>query len=224
MQPDLTVWDMRTGASSWRTTRGFVRRGLALLLFALAALSCAEPVELEGQVFATVVNEFSDNHVLSVGAPTDLAFTPDGRMLITTQPGMLRVYRNGELLPTPALNIQNQLCFNSERGLLSVAVDPDYANNRHIYVFYTFKKHGGCPTSNVNTTPVNRVSRFTFNPDTNQVVSGSEKVLLDNILSLAGNHNGGDLAFGSDGLLYVTSGDSGCQIAGGPCAGGNRNG
>jgi hypothetical protein len=48
---------------------------------------------------------FSDSLVANVAAPTALAFTPDGRMLIATQPGQLRIYANGALLATPALDL-----------------------------------------------------------------------------------------------------------------------
>jgi glucose/arabinose dehydrogenase len=77
--------------------------------------------------------------MLRVDAPTALAFTPNGRLLITTQGGSLRVVRNGSLLATAALNLSAALCSNSERGLLGIAVDPAFANNRFIYVYYTFK-------------------------------------------------------------------------------------
>ncbi|HEX9670838.1 MAG TPA: PQQ-dependent sugar dehydrogenase, partial [Thermoanaerobaculia bacterium] len=79
--------------------------------------------------------------VAAVGAPTALAFTPDGRLLITSQGGTLRVYQNGALLPTPALTLPaSQVCSNSERGLLGVAVDPAFPCNNFIYLFYTFNK------------------------------------------------------------------------------------
>src|SRR5262249_28849813 len=72
---------------------------------------------------------FQDDLVTEVGAPTALAFTPDGRMLITTQPGQLRVYQSGTLLPTPALDLAaaGKICSQSERGLLGLAVDPQFA-------------------------------------------------------------------------------------------------
>src|SRR5678809_743099 len=64
---------------------------------------------------------FEDVAIATVASPTALAFTPDGRLLITTQPGQLRVYQNGALIATPALNLaspNNLICSNSERGLL----------------------------------------------------------------------------------------------------------
>src|SRR5688572_25982998 len=129
---------------------------------------------------------FEDVAIASVGAPTALAFTPDGRLLITTQPGQLRIYQNGVLLATPALNISSRICTNSERGLLGIAVDPAFATNNFIYVYYTLNRTGSC-----DSTAVNRVARFAL-PSSNTVDPTSEQVLIDNIQSFAGNHNGGD--------------------------------
>ena len=195
----------------------------------LLALACAPDPSLEGTDGAelesaaaaiTLPPSYTDALVATVGQPTALAFTPDGRLLITTQPGRLRVVSGGALLPTPALDLNSRLCTNSERGLLGVAVDPAFATNRHIYLFYTFNKFNTC-TTNITNVAVNRVSRFTL-PDTNVVDPASELVLLDNIPSTAGNHNAGDLHFGQDGLLYISVGDGGCQL-GDPsrCAGQN---
>jgi glucose/arabinose dehydrogenase len=160
--------------------------------------------------------------VANVGAPTAIAFTPDGRLLITTQGGQLRVFQNGNLAPTPALDLSSRVCSNSERGLLGVAVDPNFTSNNFIYLYYTFMKSPpncptGQPTNGLN--PVNRVSRFIFGSD-NLVIPGSEIVLIDNILSPNGNHNGGDLQFGKDGFLYIGVGDGGADYAGDSGAGG----
>ncbi len=171
---------------------------------------------------ATPPPEFSDALVTNVPSPTALAFTPDGRMLITSQSGQLRVYQNDALLATPALDLAaaNQICSDFERGLLGVAVDPDFATNRSVYLYYTFKKHGVCD-SNSATTPVNRVSRFVL-PDNNLIALGSEVVLVDNMPSPNGNHNAGDVQFGKDGFLYISIGDGGCDYADNSgCAGSN---
>jgi glucose/arabinose dehydrogenase len=126
-------------------------------------------------------------------------------MLITTQPGQLRVYAGGALLPTPALDLaaRGDLCANSERGLLGVAVDPNFAANRQIYLYYTAKVGGVCA---INRLAHNRVTRWTLGDDNRAT---GETVLVDGIASPAGNHNGGDLHFGADGLLYVSVGDGG---------------
>lgn len=164
---------------------------------------------------AAVPAGFSDALVANVGAPTALAFTPDGRLLITQQSGSLRIYQGGSLLATPALTIPAaSICTSSEQGLLGVAVHPSFSSNRYIYLFYTFEKPsgGGC---------VNRVSRFTL-PDSNVISSATELVLIDNMPSPNGNHNAGDLHFGKDGYLYISIGDGGCDYAGDSgCAGAN---
>ena len=163
----------------------------------------------------TLPSGFSDDPVVSVGSPTDLAFTPDGRMLITTQPGKLRIVAGGTLLSTAALDLAagGNLCTNSERGMLGVAVDPGFATNGFIYLFWTFKKYGVCPT-NTAQAPVNRVSRFTLKPAPDNTVDPlSEVDLIDNIPSPGGSHNAGDLHVGADGLLYVTVGDGSCRLS-----------
>lgn len=167
---------------------------------------------------ATADPGFTDSLLVNVSSPTGLAFLTDGRMLITTQSGRLYVYRNNQL-QTPAaldLTLENKVCYNSERGLLSVAVDPAFVNNRYIYTFYTYNQANyspanNCPVNNNTGRPYNRVSRWVLGDD-NKVVTTTETVIVDRLESFCGNHNGGDLKFGQDGLLYVSVGDSGCQI------------
>ncbi len=171
----------------------------------------------------TLPTNFVDELVATVGSPTALAFTPDGRLLITTQQGLVRVVSGGVLLGTPALDLgtagENVLCSNSERGLLGIAVDPQFASNGFVYLYYTFKKVSPlCPTSSA-TDPVNRVARFTMAGNT--ISFASQLVLIDNIHSFAGNHNAGDVQFGKDGLLYISVGDGGCDYQGTGCAGAN---
>jgi len=171
-------------------------------------------VPLAGQ---TLPPGFTDALVASVGAPTAFAFTPDGRLLVARQAGELRVIVGGSLLPAPALTLP--VCSNSERGLLGVAVDPQFAVNGHIYLYYTFDKFGSC-ASNVATSPVNRISRFVL-PASSFINPSTEVVLVDGIPSPNGNHNGGDLQFGKDGYLYASVGDGGCYYQGSRCSGPN---
>jgi glucose/arabinose dehydrogenase len=180
------------------------------LLFALVVGIGARPVAAQ-----TLPAGFVDSAVATVGSPTDMGFLPDGRLLITTQGGSLRVYcptnalpgcssvaASGGLLPTAALTLGGAACTGSERGLLGVAVDPNFgAGNTDIFLFYTANKSGTCK---------NRVSRFVYNSASNTV--GAEAILVDNMLSTAGNHNGGDVKFGKDGFLYISLGDGGCDF------------
>ena len=204
-----------------------LRRSLLGLLVLTTALTLSLLAGLPKEAHAaTTPAGFIDERVVGVGAPTALAFTPDGQMLVATQQGKINVYKDGALIKEGALNLPaTKLCSNSERGLLGLAVDPDFATNRQIYAYYTFNKSGQCPTSQPTnaSNPVNRVSRFVL-PDTNVVDLASEKVLVDNMPSPAGNHNGGDLHFGSGGddNLYVSVGDGGCDYANNSgCAGAN---
>jgi glucose/arabinose dehydrogenase len=193
-------------------------------LVSLAALvGCGESKLDEVQEEIILPPDFVDRAIATVPGPTGLAFTPDSRLLITTQLGAVRVIANGQLLAQPALNLGPQLCTNSERGLLGIAIDPQFAQNGFVYLYYTFRKFNSCVANQIGTSPVNRVSRFTYNLANNTIAPTSELVLVDNILSLNGNHNGGDLHVAADGMLYIAVGDSGCQIGGGGCAGGNPN-
>ena len=145
---------------------------------------------------ATVPAGFAETRVVTdVDGATAMAFAPDGRLFIAEQDGRLRVVKNGTLLATPFLTLSVDP--NGERGLLGVAIDPDFASNGYVYVYYT------ATTPNTH----NRVSRFTASGDV--ALAGSEHVLLDlNPLSSARNHNGGAIHFGKDGKLYVAAGDN----------------
>ncbi|MFT3911941.1 MAG: PQQ-dependent sugar dehydrogenase [Ferruginibacter sp.] len=129
-----------------------------------------------------------------ISNPTVMAQAPDGRIFVAQQTGELRIIKNGSLLPNPFIS----LSVNSagERGLLGIAFDPNFNTNHYIYLYYTLPS-----ASN------NRISRFTANGDA--VVPGSEFIVLNlDPLSSATNHNGGTLAFGPDGKLYVGVGEN----------------
>ncbi|MGH9041416.1 MAG: PQQ-dependent sugar dehydrogenase [Acidimicrobiia bacterium] len=155
---------------------------------------------------------FTDELIATVSAPTAVAFTPEGGMLIAAQSG--RVYLHDPAseaaLGAPVLDLSAGTCSNLERGLLGLAVDPAHRDNHFVYAFYTADRDGEC---------VHRVSRFEL---VDRVINpGSEKILIDGIPSQNANHNGGDLQFGPDGHLYASVGDGGCDYDGGGCAGGN---
>ncbi|MDX1906717.1 MAG: PQQ-dependent sugar dehydrogenase [Bacteroidia bacterium] len=124
--------------------------------------------------------------------PTAMAELPDGRILFTEKKGLVRVIENGILLPDPFLSLD--LDNYNERGLGGIAIDPGFQQNKFIYLFYTVK--------NANH---NRVSRFTASG--NYAVPGSERVLLDLDPMTGTIHNGGAMAFGPDGKLYISVGD-----------------
>ena len=176
---------------------------MAVLALILLAAGRAEAVTLPA--------DFQDSLVANANQPTSLAFVPGGRLLIAEEAGVVRVYKNGALNATPALDIHTRVCSDGERGLMAVAVDPQFESNHFIYAYYTWVKNG-CVFDDPNT-PVNRVSRFVLRDD-DTVDATAETVLIDNIPAPQSYHIGADLQFGKDGLLYVSTGDGGCDYAG----------
>jgi glucose/arabinose dehydrogenase len=162
---------------------------------------------------------YVDELVAPLGAnnvPTGIRPLPDGRVLVTIKTGQLHVVQNGALSQTPLLDLSSQTCNDFERGLQSVAVDPDFATNGHIYVFYTWNGGGRSTTC---TSATNRVVRYRLDGNT----AVEPLVILDAIPSPQGNHNGGDMHFGADGLLYIATGDGGKQVSGSATGGANNN-
>ncbi len=117
-----------------------------LLLVTMGLLAGLIPALVDARpAAADVPAGFEHSFVTPVSRPTAMAFTPDGRMLITTQPGQLRVFKEDALLREPALDLSKKTCSNSERGLLGVALDPDFSSNGYVYLYYTYNKSGACP-------------------------------------------------------------------------------
>ncbi|HSK82101.1 MAG TPA: PQQ-dependent sugar dehydrogenase [Rubrobacter sp.] len=202
----LSALDFSRVTASLRTSQRLLLTVVVVGLFT----GCLSLLFLhENPASALTPPDFTDTRVMSVESPTALAFTPDGRLLVTSEPGRLRVYKDGALLPNPALDISGKVCTNGARGLLGIAVDPDFATNNYIYLYYTFKKHGVCPQNTANV-PVNRVERYVLS-DSNTATP--DKILVDNIPNMHHN-NAGDLHFGKDGYLYITVGDGACDYAG----------
>jgi glucose/arabinose dehydrogenase len=118
------------------------------------------------------------------------------RVFIVEQPGRIRVVEDGVLLETPFLAIGNRVSCCGERGLLSLAFHPDYASNGRFFVNYTDRSGDTV------------VARYQVGAEPNRADADSEQILLT-IAQPFANHNGGQLAFGPDGYLYVGMGDGG---------------
>lgn len=120
-----------------------------------------------------------------------------GRLFIVEQGGQVRILKNGALLSTPFLDIHTRVLFSGERGLLSIAFPPDFAAKMHFYVYYT-QLDGN-----------NRIARFSLSSNPDVADPASEQLVLEFSHPTYSNHNGGQLAFGPDGFLYVGTGDGG---------------
>ena len=120
-----------------------------------------------------------------------------GRIFIVQQTGQIRILSGGTLLPTPFLDISALVSCCGEQGLLGLAFHPDYATNGFFYVDYT----------NVAGNTV--VARYEVSPtDPNVADPNSAQTVLTQNQPFS-NHNGGQLAFGPDGYLYIALGDGG---------------
>jgi glucose/arabinose dehydrogenase len=190
-------------------------RAAAPLALALAAAVVIVVVPAASPVAAASVSPgFTDSLVATAQQPTAVETLPDGRIVVLEQAGRVRTGFPGQALGT-ALDITGPVCSGGERGLLGFTHDPAFLSTGHVFVYYTREapdSPGGC---------VNRVSRFTMSGSV--IDPASEAVLLDGLSSVNGNHNAGDLDIGSDGFLYVTTGDAGRDPRGDSGAGGGNN-
>lgn len=144
-----------------------------------------------------------------LSSPTGMAFPGDGRVFVAQQMGPIAVIRDDSLLPQPLATLR--VDFNTERGLLGIAVDPDFAANHWVYVYYT------CPAPN----PHMRLSRFTEQgnaADTSKetvliefpdlpVIPSVKSINVPGTTNLAVWHMGGALLFAGDGKLFIGVGE-----------------
>jgi glucose/arabinose dehydrogenase len=155
---------------------------------------------LETRLFFTALPAgFLQNVVASnIGSTSAIDALPDGRILVATQSGSLRIVSGGQLLAKPVLKLT--VDDTGERGLIGVAHDPNFETNHFIYVYHSVP-------ATASTAAFNEVTRFTLKGD---VASPSSdlNILQLNHLSKATNHNGGAMHFGTDGMLYIGVGEN----------------
>jgi len=185
-----------------RATRGSVRESrneigvicvvgalrLTAALCLIAALCVATPaVGLEIQSIANGL----DN-------PLDVTHAGDGsgRLFIVSQRGSIDIWDGAQILETPFLDIESRVSFGGSLGMLGLTFHPQYAENGRFYVNYT------------DLSGDTVISEFTVTADPNRADENSESFIFIEEQPFA-NHNGGTIAFGPDGYLYVTSGDGG---------------
>jgi glucose/arabinose dehydrogenase len=159
--------------------------------------------DLNISVESQSIDDFSIGYeeVLSgISSPTTITHAGDERIFVTEQSGRIRVfYRDGTLESEPFLDIQDRVTSGGERGLLGLAFEPDFCESGRFYVNYTA----------TDDTLVTRISRFTVS-DENPLMGDpdSEEILIQFGQDFP-NHNGGHVEFGSDGFLYIGTGDGG---------------
>jgi len=132
--------------------------------------------------------------------PVAIANAADGsnRLFVLEQRGTVRIVRNGVVSPTPFLNITSLVTSGGEQGLLGIAFPPGFASGKTFYVNYTNRSGIG------NTS----IASFRVGSDPELADPATRTEILGLVQPFA-NHNGGQLAFGPDGLLYIGTGDGG---------------
>lgn len=164
----------------------------ALPLSVFLAVSLALSSALHAQQLEVVAE--------GLNRPCDMTIDPEGRLLVVEQDGLVRVIEaDGTLRESPFIEVDRSNftdhTSNWERGLLGIALAPDYADSREFFLYYS-DKEGDTVTS-----------RFTASTPTS-ADWGTEEPLLE-IEQPFGNHNGGCIRFGPDGMLYIGPGDGG---------------
>ena len=135
------------------------------------------------------------------GTPVQVTSPHDGtgRLFIVSLGGRIRIFENGSVRSKPYLNISDRIHHGADEGLLSIAFHPQW--KQHPYFWVTYINKGG----NL------RVARFHASSYTSNHVDADTgvRVLTVRYVALGNNHNGGQLAFGNDGMLYLSTGDGG---------------
>lgn len=169
------------------------RAALALCLAAsaLPATGCGAGAAEDGDAIELTRVADGLDGPLHLSAPAG-----DPRLFVVEQPGRIRIIADGRLLERPFLDIAARVRSGGERGLLSVAFHPRYAENGRFFVNYTDRDGD------------TRIAEFRVSADPDRADPDSERLLLA-VEQPYANHNGGHVLFGPDGRLYAGMGDGG---------------
>ena len=141
-----------------------------------------------------------------VAAPGD-----EERLYVIDQAGEIWVIHNGVRNPQPFLDLSSSIiALNAdydERGVLGLAFHPQFMSNNRFYVYYTAPPNPGGPEEGEVWNNISRISEFTAS-DADMADAGSEEIILE-VDQPQANHEGGTIAFGPDGFLYISIGDGG---------------
>lgn len=182
-------------------------KNLFVLFIFLFLFSCEEkPKTLNASLNTPKTANFKLEPILeNCTAPVYLTNAGDARLFIVSQNGMIHILKNGKLLDKPFLDISSKVRTGSgytERGLLGMAFHPQYKSNGRFFLYYSVSDNSkGMDHKTI-------LTEYKVSSSNQDIAAPQEKVLLE-IPQPESNHNGGQLAFGPDGYLYLASGDGG---------------
>jgi PKD repeat protein len=168
---------------------------------------------------ATLPSNFQESIVFNgLNHPTAVRFASDGRVFVAEKSGLIKVFDNlSDSTPTVFADLRTNVHDFWDRGLLGLALDPNFPASPYVYALYTYDAPPGqtapvwndaCPSPPGPTTDgcvvTGRLSRLTASGNT---MTGPENVLLSGWCQQFPSHSIGDLRFGADGALYLTGGD-----------------
>lgn len=132
--------------------------------------------------------------------PVKITHAYDSRLFVAEIGGKIKVIKNGSILPTPFLDISSKINDPDWAGIYSIAFDPNYLNNGYFYVMYVVKSKFEV-----------QISRFQRSGNATSDIAGSIEtpILTIPYTDVLAGHRGGDMAFGKDNQLYISTGDNG---------------
>lgn len=188
-----------------------------------------------GEVAAQTLQDagFTDEIIATLPAyqAVGLTFAPDGRIFVWQKNGVVRIIKNGTLLSQSFIDIAARVNTAGDRGLVGLALDPNFASNGYVYLLYVYENAGNSGDSGPKTARLTRVQANPSNPDV--ALPNSEVIILgqqgiapcsqypegtDCMASDAIAHTVGTVRFGPDGKLYVGMGDGGSPFFPDPLA------
>lgn len=184
-----------------------MRRTMIPLLAASCIALMATRAQADSLVDGGSLQTFTvSDHVTGLGDVTDFRFLPDGRMVIVEKSGTVRIrHTDGTLVVAGTFPVDS----SSEKGLLGVEVHPAFDLNSTLFFYYSLSDAAGGTDLDRH-----RVVSVVLKPDETLDMS-TQQVLVHNLRGPA-NHDGGALAIGPDGKLYIGVGDTGCNSNAGP--------
>lgn len=196
------------------------RSAVQWVVATLTAAAVLMPVRVPAATAAVVPPGFAEQVVFTgLNQPTDLEFSPDGRVFVAQKGGQIRVFDSlADTSPSLFADLSANVHNVWDRGLLGLALPPNFPADPWVYVLYAYDAPPGqtAPVYNDNCSTVSgganggncvvtgRLSRLQA---AGNVMTGSEQVLISDWCQQFPSHSIGDLEFGADGMLYATGGD-----------------